>query len=139
MATVEFTPRCLQEDFEEISEKDEDAIIEKAQLLAVNPEFGKPLTGDFAGLRRLTCGRYRIVYRHHRESDTCFILMVGLRMEGDADDVYAKATRLLRVGRLQAAAEQLRAAEERNRKFLDNIKTQMTEKQREKGPKRRQK
>ena len=50
-----------------------------------------------------------------------------LRMEGDADDVYATAGRLLRAGRLDAAAAQLRAAEERNRKLLEDIKTQISE------------
>jgi len=127
VATVEFAPRSLNEDFEDISEKDENATLRKVQLLATNPEFGKALTGEFVGLRRLTCGRHRIIYRHHRESDTCFILMVGLRMEGDADDVYATAGRLLRAGRLDAAAAQLRAAEERNRKLLEDIKTQISE------------
>jgi len=61
---------------------------------------GKPLLGEFIGLRRLKAvgQRYRIIYRVEREH--VVILMVGIRKDGDKRDVYALAKKLMKQGLL---------------------------------------
>lgn len=114
MATVEITQRCLEEDFADLLEKTAYAILKKLEILAVSPEFGKPLGGEFSDYRRMTFGRHRIIYRYHRQSNTVFVAQVGLRKGTDVDDVYAIARRLLRSGRLEESKEQARTAEKLN-------------------------
>jgi len=112
MATVEITQRCHTEDLAELSDGIHRGILGKLQMLELAPGFGKPLVGKLDGYRSLTHGRIRILYRFHPPSDTAFVVMVGLRTDAELDDVYAKAKRLLRAGRLDDAVQQLRAASE---------------------------
>ncbi|HXF81487.1 MAG TPA: type II toxin-antitoxin system RelE/ParE family toxin [bacterium] len=121
MATVEITDQCLVRDLVAMPDKLAQAIVEKMGILASNPEFGKPLTGELAGYRRLTHGQYRILYRYHEQSDTVFVVLIGLRKGTEMDDVYSNARRLLRAGKLQATVEQLRLADQLNRKRLADV------------------
>jgi len=50
---------------------------------------GKPLRKPLDGLRGIACGRkYRIVYEVDSEEKVVYIYGVGLRKEGDRDNVY---------------------------------------------------
>lgn len=69
--------------------------LKKLELLAVNPQYGKPLTHDLMGYRSVRLGRYRIVYRYQAETDTVWIVTVGIRKAGSRQDVYRELERLL--------------------------------------------
>ena len=74
--------------------------VDKLKGLAAFPESqGRALTKDLAGLRRITvAGRYRAVYRVSRMSREVHVLAVGVRREGDRDDVYRLMARMMRRG-----------------------------------------
>ena len=68
--------------------------------LAHEPEQqGKPLGGELAGLRslRVSGERYRILYKVDRGTIIVLIVAVGLRKEGDRQDMYRLAQRLIRL------------------------------------------
>ncbi len=90
MATVEIAKRCLDEDLSDLPEETQDGILKKIAILATDPEYGKPLVRELKGYRRLTYGRYRIVYRYHPRSDSCFVVLVGVRKGAETEDVYAQ-------------------------------------------------
>lgn len=122
MATVEITQRCLDEDFSGLSETAQARILEKLKVLIGNPEFGKPLVRELKGLRRITYGRYRIIYRFHKPSDSVFVLAVGLRKSHEWDDVYAWIDQHLHSGEVEATA----VANQIGRRLLDEIIRQHT-------------
>jgi mRNA interferase RelE/StbE len=71
--------------------------------LAKEPEKqGKPLRGELASYRSLrTAGqRYRIIYRVDQDQVLVLVVAVGIRKEGDRQDIYALAKKLLRSGLL---------------------------------------
>lgn len=76
--------------------------VAKLRGLAAFPESqGRALIGELAGLRRITvAGRYRAVYRVSRMSREVHVLAVGVRREGDRDDIYRLAARMMRRGRV---------------------------------------
>ena len=71
------------------------------QGLAENPEQqGKPMISELKGYRSLRAvgQRYRILYRTEADVVTVFVVLVGIRRDGDARDVYALAKKLLNQG-----------------------------------------
>ncbi len=81
-----------------------DAIRQRIDGLAHDPEQqGKPLRGELSRLRSLRAvgQRYRILYRVDRGRVLVLILAVGLRKEGDRNDIYELARKLLRLGLLE--------------------------------------
>ena len=60
------------------------------ESLASNPERGKPLTHDLAGLRSLRASDYRIIYRIRGGELLVLVLAVGHRR-----DVYKRLAELL--------------------------------------------
>ncbi len=77
------------------------AIHTRAGDLAHEPEKqGKPLIGEFMGLRsiRAVAQRYRIIYKIERKQ--VVILMAGIRKDGDKRDVYALAKKIMKQGLL---------------------------------------
>ena len=69
--------------------------------LAHDPEKqGKSLGGELAAFRSLRAvgQRYRILYRVDRAQVLVMIVTVGLRKEGDRNDIYRLTKRLLRLG-----------------------------------------
>jgi mRNA-degrading endonuclease RelE of RelBE toxin-antitoxin system len=70
-------------------------IIHKLHDLETDPERrGKALSGDLAAYRSIhAAGRYRIIYR--TEGEQVDIVAIGLRKDGDRDDVYAALKRSL--------------------------------------------
>jgi mRNA-degrading endonuclease RelE of RelBE toxin-antitoxin system len=121
MVTVEFTKRCLDHDFEGIPENIERGLLRKLETLQYEPLFGKALVGPLARYRSVTFGQYRALYRYHVESDTTFVVIVGVRKGHEIDDVYQMAQQLLRAGRLDATAAQLTKALEHNMERLRSM------------------
>ncbi len=78
------------------------AIRDKAKGLADNPESqGRALMGPLKGFRRIyAAGRYRIIYRVVRQQVQVHVLLVGIRKQGDNQDVYELAQKLLKAGLL---------------------------------------
>ena len=68
------------------------------ELARAPEQMGKPLTGELAGYRAVRAAgqRYRILYRVERRQVTILVVAVGRRKEGDPQDVYDLARRLLR-------------------------------------------
>jgi len=67
-------------------------LIRKAiESLAVNPEKGKPLSHDLAGLRSLRTSDYRVIYRIRGGELLIIVIAVGHRRE-----IYKKLSELLR-------------------------------------------
>lgn len=63
---------------------------------------GKPLTGDLAGIRSMpAAGRYRVLYRVRESHNQVRVVAVGIRKEGDKQDVYEIASRMLARGEFE--------------------------------------
>ncbi len=80
-----------------------EAIRDRIDGLAHDPDKqGKPLLGELKGLRSLRAvgQRYRIIYRLHEAHVKVIVVALGLRREGNRDDIYRLAQRLLRLGLL---------------------------------------
>ena len=97
---VAFTPTAL-EALEAITDRRiRELLRNRINGLVHDPEQqGKPLGGELAGFRRLRAAgqRYRIIYRVDRGKVLVVILTVGLRKEGDRNDVYRLAQKLIRL------------------------------------------
>lgn len=61
---------------------------------------GKPMREELAGWRSLRAvgQRYRIIYRVDRRRVLVIVVAVGLRKEGDRQDIYRLAQKLIRLG-----------------------------------------
>jgi len=67
------------------------ALVKKAiESLAVDPEKGKPLSHDLAGLRSLRTSDYRVIYRIRGGELVIIVVTVGHRR-----DIYKKLRELL--------------------------------------------
>ena len=78
-------------------------IARRIDALYNDPEIqGKPLLGALSGLRSLRAAgqRYRVLYRIERLQVTVAVVAIGIRKEGSVTDIYALASRLLRLGLL---------------------------------------
>ncbi len=76
-------------------------IVRRAEQLAWEPEKqGNPLIADLTGYRsvRAVGQRYRIIYWIDQGQVRVVIIATGIRREGDRQDVYALARRLVRLG-----------------------------------------
>ncbi len=76
-------------------------ILELAQALSEEPDRkGAPLRDELSGYRSIRAAgqRYRIIYRVDKNLRSVIIIAMGLRREGDRQDIYALAQRLVRLG-----------------------------------------
>lgn len=73
-------------------------IVRRIGQLQKDPEEqGTPLGGELEGLRSIhVAGRYRAIYKVDRGKVIVLVLAIGLRKEGDKDDIYELASKLLR-------------------------------------------
>jgi mRNA interferase RelE/StbE len=93
---IRYTQTCL-EMLRQIQQPQRRAILDRIGQLKTDPEKqGNALLGSLAGHRSLPVSRYRVVYRVVREEVQVFMLAVGLRREGDKEDVYELAKKLIR-------------------------------------------
>ena len=75
--------------------------------LAIDPEgYGLPLRGSLAGYWKHQFGNHRVVYRIYPQHHVVVVCSVGVRKQGDAEDIYRQLESLAKTGRL---AEQLAA------------------------------
>ena len=78
----------------------------KIDKLKTNPRFGKPLEDELAGYFSIkAAGRYRAIYcldekKNKTTTITVTVVAVGIRKEGDPNDIYALARKLKNQGRL---------------------------------------
>lgn len=73
--------------------------------LAVDPEgYGLPLRGSLAGYWKHQFANHRVVYRIYLQHHVVVVCSVGVRKQGDAEDIYRQLESVVRTGRL---AEQL--------------------------------
>jgi mRNA interferase RelE/StbE len=73
--------------------------------LAVDPEgYGLPLRGSLAGYWKHQFGNHRVVYRIYPQQYVVVVCSVGVRKQGDAEDIYRQLESVAKTGRL---AEQL--------------------------------
>lgn len=94
----------------ELPRKVRRGLLDKANLLreSISPDtIHKPLTGPLQGYFRICYARYRAIYRVNRETlasgdvlQTVRILFVaaGIRKEGDKNDIYRLAEKLISLG-----------------------------------------
>jgi len=75
--------------------------------LAVDPEgYGLPLRGALANYWEHEFGSHRIIYRIYADLRVVAVCAVGVRKQGDAEDIYRKLAAVAETGRL---AEQIAA------------------------------
>ncbi len=78
----------------------QEQIRDRIDGLAHDPHLqDKPLLGELVGFRsvRAAAQRFRIIYRLHRGRLEVLVVAIGLRREGDREDIYRLAQRLLRL------------------------------------------
>jgi mRNA-degrading endonuclease RelE of RelBE toxin-antitoxin system len=69
--------------------------------LAVNPEgYGLPLRGSLTNYWKHEFGSHRVVYRIYSEPRVVVVCAVGIRKQGDAEDIYRKLAAVAETGRL---------------------------------------
>ena len=64
-----------------IAKPERQRLVAAIDRLADEPAAGGVLKGEFAGLRRLRVGRYRIIYEVIRQELTVLVVRVGHRRE----------------------------------------------------------
>ena len=73
--------------------------------LVADPEgYGLPLRGPLANYWKHEFGKHRIVYRIYPAEHVVVVCAVGVRKQGDAEDIYRQLQSVAKTGRL---AEQL--------------------------------
>jgi mRNA interferase RelE/StbE len=73
--------------------------------LAVDPEgYGLPLRGSLAGYWKHQFGNHRVVYRIYPHHHVVVLCAVGVRKQGDVEDIYRQLESVAKTGRI---AEQL--------------------------------
>ena len=73
--------------------------------LAVDPEgYGLPLRSPLPGYWKHQFGNHRVVYRTYPQHHVAVVCSVGVRKQGDAEDIYRQLESVAKTGRL---AEQL--------------------------------
>jgi mRNA interferase RelE/StbE len=80
--------------------REQGVLLTRLEQLAENPELqGKPLRDDLAGYRSIRAigQRYRIVYQIVEEQVLVVVVAMGRRKDGDRQDVYALASKLVKV------------------------------------------
>ncbi len=97
---IELAPTALQALAKLSDRRIQLTLRDRIDHLAHDPELqGKPLGGELTGYRSLRAvgQRYRIIYRVERAKVLVLIVTLGLRKEGDKQDVYALAKKLVRL------------------------------------------
>jgi mRNA-degrading endonuclease RelE of RelBE toxin-antitoxin system len=71
--------------------------------LAVDPEgYGSPLRGPLTNYWKHEFGRHRVIYRIYPELHVVAVCAVGIRRQGDTDDIYRQLESVVKTGRLAA-------------------------------------
>lgn len=69
--------------------------------LAVDPEgYGLPLRGSLAGYWKHQFGNHRVIYGIYPKNRVVVVCAVGVRKQGDAEDIYRQLEAVAKTGRL---------------------------------------
>ncbi len=69
--------------------------------LAVDPEgYGLPLRGPLASYWKHEFSNHRIIYRIYPKQSVVVVCAVGVRKQGDVEDVYRQLESVVKTGRL---------------------------------------
>ncbi len=104
MWKIEFTPTAFAMLSAINDRRIQEQIIKRIDRLAISPDTqGKELAGELADCFsiRAVKERYRIVYRLIEQTVVVQIIAVGIRKEGDKNDIYRLAQRLAARGALK--------------------------------------
>jgi len=75
------------------------SVLEKK--LCVDPEgYGLPLRGPLAGYWKHEFANHRVVYRIYQIERVVAVCAVGIRKQGDVQDIYNQLSKVMRSGRL---------------------------------------
>ena len=82
-------------------------ILDRIDQLSEEPDKqGKYLVHDLSGFRSVhAAGRYRIIYKIDKKTVIVYVLVAGIRKEGDKKDIYKIAKKLLNAGLLDLKAD----------------------------------
>ena len=85
------------------NKKIQKSIISESKSLIKNPGRGKPLLAELKTFRSISVygGRYRVIYKINDEEKEIHVYVVGIRKEGDKNDVYSLAKKLFKAGLLE--------------------------------------
>jgi mRNA interferase RelE/StbE len=89
---IEFTSLAIKLLKKVKDQREQKILCQKIENLKIEPEKqGKALIGQFKGYRsiRAVGQRYRIVYRVDQNRIIVIIVGVGMRREGDKQDIYS--------------------------------------------------
>lgn len=77
----------LEEDFKSITPHEQKHLLKTIhKKLSLDPEaYGKPLSGECRGLRRLRIEDYRVVYRIIKDQIVVLVIKIGIRKD---DKIY---------------------------------------------------
>jgi len=73
---IEFAPSFLRR-IRRLNKEAQARIIREIKVLSTNPYVGKPLRGEWKGIRSLKIGDYRVLYQI--KGNKVFLLVVGHR------------------------------------------------------------
>jgi mRNA-degrading endonuclease RelE of RelBE toxin-antitoxin system len=69
--------------------------------LALDPEgYGLPLRAPLANYRKHEFGNHRVIYRIHAAHQMVVVCAVGVRKQGDVEDIYRQLESAAQTGRL---------------------------------------
>jgi len=73
----------LKEDFKKLSPKQRQHILAviKSKLSLAPEVYGKPLSGEFSGYRRLRVEDFRVIYRIVKQQIQVLVIKVGIRRD----------------------------------------------------------
>ncbi len=84
--------------------REQGILLTRLEQLAESPEQqGKPLRGDLTGYRSIRAigQRYRIIYQVLEDQVLVVVVAMGRRKDGDRQDVYELASKLVAVFQLE--------------------------------------
>ncbi|MFP4407792.1 MAG: type II toxin-antitoxin system RelE family toxin [Spirochaetaceae bacterium] len=93
--------KTAAEALQRIEKRARKQIINKLRDLEINPlKRGSPLLGELQGYRDVRAAeqRYRIIYTVEEDRVVVLVVYVGIRKDGDKNDVYSIAKKLIRAG-----------------------------------------
>ncbi|MFO5438085.1 MAG: type II toxin-antitoxin system RelE family toxin [Dolichospermum sp.] len=95
---IQLTPLALEMLTNIKDKRHQKALISRIDKLKIEPEKqGKPLTGQLINYRSLRAvgQRYRIVYQVENDKVVVLVVGIGLRKEGNKEDIYNLLQKLL--------------------------------------------
>ncbi len=100
MSQIRITQHCRQKRLPDLPKQLRPGFIKKLRTVGIDPDLGKPLSGELKPYRTLRLGRYRIIYLYDPADDVVWVVSIGIRKAGARDDVYQQLLRDLHAGEI---------------------------------------